>query len=212
MEIIKQLGHMLSVLIVLSFVASVIELKTLSFSGFLVMLVIFAIIIFVNLFAKKLTAVYFQAEEESAIWSIERFGFKKHKYFSKAVPIGIVLPILFLILSLGTVPWYASMQSDIKPGRYKQVKRGGLLSFVEMSENDFALISAAGIISSLVLAFFAYLVNAPIISRLAIQFAFFNMIPISHLDGAKIFFGNRNLYIVLAVITLIALAYSFLLV
>ncbi len=212
MDIVKQLGHIFSVLIVLSFVASIIEFKSLSFSSFLVMLIIFAIIIFVYLFSKKLTSLYFQAEEESAIWSIERFGFKKHKYFSKAVPVGIVLPILFLVLSLGSVPWYASFQSDIKPGKYKSVRRGGLLSFVQMSEGDFALISAAGIISSLVLAFFAYLVNAPIISRLAIQFAFFNMIPISNLDGAKIFFGNRNLWIVLAVITLIALAYSFLLV
>jgi len=212
MELKKQLGHIFSVLIVLSFIASVIELRALNLFGFFLMLLIFSIIIFIYIFSKKITAAYFNAEEETQIWSIERYGFKKHKYFSKEVPMGIIMPIVFLVLTLGSFPWYASFQSEIRPGKYKQIKKEGLLSFVEMSENDFALISAAGVVSTLILAFFAYLVNMPLISKIAIQFAFFNMLPISNLDGSKIFFGNRGLWLILAAITLIALAYSFFLV
>ena len=173
------------------------------------MLIIFAVIFFVSILSKKLTALYLQTEEESKIWGIQRYWFDKHHYFSREVPLGIILPILMLIISMGTLPWYASLQSEVKPLKHKAVRRSGLLSFTEISENDIALISVAGIASVLVLSLFAYLVNLPLLSRIAIHFAFFNMLPISSLDGARLFFGNKPLWIIMAVITLVALSYSF---
>ncbi len=212
MEIRKQLGHILSVLIILSFIAAFVEIGDLNWGSFTTLLIIFAVILFVYIAAKKLTALYLQTEEDSKIWSFQRYWFGKHHYFSREVPIGIILPILVLIISMGTLPWYASLQSEVKPLKHKSVRRDGLLSFTEISENDISLISAAGVASVLILSFFAYLVNLPLLSRIAIHFAFFNMLPISSLDGSKIFFGNKPLWIVLAIITLIALLYSFFLV
>jgi Zn-dependent protease len=49
-------------------------------------------------------------------------------------------------------------------------------------------------------------------SRLSIYFAFFNMIPISDLDGNKIFFGSLILWSFLAALVLIGLGYVFFLV
>ena len=41
-----------------------------------------------------------------------------------------------------------------------------------------------------------------------IWFVFFNLIPVSDLDGNKIFFGNNVLWVVLAIVSLIALGYT----
>jgi Zn-dependent protease len=213
MEIAKQLGHILSILIIISFIASVVEFQAISLAGFLVMAVIMGIIFFAYILTKKLTASYFRADEETRIWSIERYGLRPHHYFTKEVPLGVILPVIVLVLSLGTVPWYGCLQSDVKPNKYKQVRsKSSLLSFTALGDTDLALISASGIISSLVIAFFAYVINAPLLSKLAIHFAFFNMLPLGNLDGGRIFFGNRPLWMVMGVITLIALAYSFFLV
>ena len=43
-------------------------------------------------------------------------------------------------------------------------------------------------------------------------FAFFNMLPISELDGNKIFFGSIVFWSFLAILTLIGLGYAFLLI
>lgn len=211
-ELRKEIGHIFSVLIVLAFVAAIVEFQSLTLFGFGIMLIIFALILFVYICSKKIAAGYFQIDEESSIWGVDKYGLRKKQYFSKELPIGIILPILVLVLSLGRIPWYAVLQSDVKPSRFKSVRRGGLLSFSEISDNDLAFISASGILSVLVLSFFAYLINAPVISKLAIHFAFFNALPIGNLDGGRIFFGNKILWLFVAALTLIALAYSFFLV
>ena len=212
METIKELGQIISAWIIISFVGSIVEFQSLTFSGFFVMMLIFGIILFCYIIAKKFTGYYFSVDEESRIWSVKRYGVKAHQYFNNEVPMGIVLPILVLVLSLGTIPWYGCLQSDLKPRKHKQARKDGVLSFTELSDNDSAVISAVGIGSCLLIAFFAYILNLPLVSRLAIQFAFFNMIPFGQLDGTKILFGNRPLWMILSVITLIALAYSFFLV
>ena len=178
---------------------------------FYTILAVFCVII-INILAKKITSFYLDSEIEVGFWKVERYGFKPSQYFKKAIHAGIILPILVLIISMGTLPWYASLQSEVKPLSHKAVRRSGLLSFTEISENDLSLISAAGVASVLILSFFAYIVNLPLLSRIAIHFAFFNMLPISSLDGAKLFFGNKPLWFVLGIITLIALFYSFFLV
>ncbi|MEK6919179.1 MAG: hypothetical protein AABW73_04015 [Nanoarchaeota archaeon] len=212
METFKELGQVISAWIVLSFVGSVVEFQSLTFFGFFIMLIVFGLILFVYLLAKKLTGYYFSVDEESRIWSLKRYGFRAHQYFNNEVPLGIILPIVVLVLSLGTIPWYASLQSDLKPRKYKQVRKDGLLSFTNISDRDSAFVSAAGVFSCLLIAFFAYILNLPLVSRIAIQFSFFNMIPFGQLDGTKLFFGNRSLWMVLSGVVLVALAYSFFLV
>lgn len=212
MEIFKELGQIISVLIILSFAASIVEFQSLTFFGFFIMLIIFGLIIFCYILAKKLTGYYFSVDEESRIWSVKRYGVKAHHYFNNEVPLGIILPILLLVLSLGTFSWYGCLQSDIKPRKYKQARKDGVLSFTELSDSDSAFISFVGIAAVLLIAFFSYILNLPLLSKIAIHFAFFNMIPLGQLDGTKILFGNRPLWLALSAIVLVALAYSFFLV
>ena len=58
----------------------------------------------------------------------------------------------------------------------------------------------------------SYLLGYPDFARLNLYLAFFNMIPISDLDGNKIFFGSIVLWSFLATIVLIGLGLAFFLI
>ena len=109
----------------------------------------------------------------------------------------------------------ASLVFDVKAKAYHAAKRHGIYSFSEMTEEHIGKIAAAGIFVNLLLAFIFYFVGGDfgiLFAKLNIWFVFFNMIPLSDLDGNKIFFGNLVLWSFLAIVTLIGLGYTFLLV
>jgi len=201
------------------FVALVVALIVLSFSNafinldfFIKSLLIFAIILTIHVAAKKITAYYYEAEEETKIWTFQRYGLYTRSYFRTPIPIGIILSFILPILSYGNIPWFAVTESDIKPTIARAAKRHDFYSFTEMTEWHLALISAAGIASVLVLSIFAYLLNFPDLARAGIYFACFNMLPLGKLDGTRIFFGSRVLYAILALFCLVGLGYALLLV
>ena len=143
---------------------------------------------------------------------MERYGFKAHHYFKRPFPIGIFLPIIVSLVSAGRLFWMAAMTFDVKPKIYRAAKRHGLYSFSEMTEFHIGLIAAAGVLINLLAAVIGYFLGFSEFARLNIYFAFFNMLPISDLDGNKIFFGNIVLWSFLAIIVLIGLGYAFFLI
>lgn len=175
-------------------------------------LFIFAIILIVYITAKKLTAYYYEAEEETKIWSFKRYGLYERAHFKTSIPIGIILPFLLSILTFGYVKWFAVTESEIKPTKIRAVKRHDYYSYSEMTEWHIGLVSAAGIFACLILALIAYILNFSDLARASIYFACFNLLPIGKLDGTRIFFAHIVLWIVLAVISLIALGYALLLI
>jgi Zn-dependent protease len=127
------------------------------------------------------------------------------------------MPILMrvILFSFNGFTWMASLVFDVKAKAYHAAKRHGMYSFSEMTEEHIGKIAAAGIFANLFLAVLFYLIGGDfgtLFAKLNIWFVFFNMIPLSDLDGNKIFFGNIILWSFLAVITLIGLAATFLLV
>ena len=90
----------------------------------------------------------------------------------------------------------ASLVFDIKPHVYRAAKRHGLYSYSEVNESHIGTIAAAGVLTNLVFAVIGYLLGFAYFSKINIYFAFFNMLPISELDGNKIFFGNLLLWAV----------------
>jgi len=175
------------------------------------LLAIFSVFL-INILAKKITCFYLDSEIEIKIWEIKRYGFKPSSYFKRPFYAGILFPIIFSIVSLGNLIWMACLVFDVKPKIYKAAKRHGLYSYSEMTESHIGLIAAVGVIASLVFAVIGYLLGFSEFSRLSIFFAFFNMIPISDLDGNKIFFGSLVLWSFLAALVLIGLGYVFFLV
>jgi len=189
------------------------SLKSLSITG-LAILLIFSI----NIFAKKIAAYYFESEIEMKIWSIKRYGlfgahskgfFHPNREFKHPLMTGAFLPIITAAFSWGYVVWMACFNFDVKAKTYRTAKRHGFYSFSEMTESHIGFIAAAGILANLVFSIIGYFAGWELFSKLNIYYAFFNMIPLSDLDGNKIYFGEIILWSFLAVITLLGLAYVF---
>src|SRR3989338_1654728 len=148
------------------------------------------------------------------MWEINRYGFKPGSHFMKSFPAGAFFPIIIAAFSLGYLKWMACLVFDVKAKVYSAAKRYGIYNFSEMTEHHLGLIAASGILINLLLAVVGYLIGKGFedFVNLNIYYAFFNMLPISDLDGNKIFFGNIVLWSFLAIIVLIGLGYAFFLI
>ncbi len=189
----------------------IITLMICLFKGFDALLYTLLVVFFVflvNILAKKIACSYLDSKIEMRIWEIKRYGFKPSHHFKKPFYAGILFPIIFAIVSLGNLIWMACLVFDVKPKIYKAAKRHGLYSYSEMTEGHIGFIAAAGVVVSLVFAVIGYLMGFSEFSRLSIYFAFFNMIPLSDLDGNKIFFGSLILWSFLAALVLIGIVYA----
>lgn len=206
----KELVNIIVISIILAFSITLLSSSKL----FLIVLASIFAVILINLIAKKITAYFYESEVETRIWQFKRYGIKPSQHFKKEFAAGAFFPILirFILYPLGGFTWMASLVFDEKSRSYKAAKRHGMYSYTEISENEIAVIAGWGILSTLAFAVLGYLIGFTEFAKLSIWFAFFNMIPISELDGNKIYFGNKVLWSFLATITLIGLAYTFLLI
>lgn len=204
--------------IILAFTISLIQSTQL----FLSVLAAIFLVILVNTIAKKITGYYFEAEVETKLWEIERYGIigiltkglykhPSHK-LKQPLPIGAILPIIIKVISAGYLNWMASLVFDVKAKPYRSAKRHGFYSFTEMTEFHIGLIAAAGIVANLFFGIIGYLIGATEFAKLNIYYAFFNMIPFSNLDGNKIFFGSLIIWSFLASIVLIGIGFAFLII
>jgi Zn-dependent protease len=167
------------------------------------------IIISVYIFSRKIFAYSLDSGVEHELWFSQRFGFKTNRKFKKPIPLGIIAPLFFSIFSLGILKVPTLLTYETRALKSRTSKRFGHYSFKEMTEFHNALIGASGIISLLLLAIISYFLPLPeteILAKTAIYFAFFNLLPLSKLDGTQIFFGSRILYALLASITSILTA------
>lgn len=204
----KEIITILAAVLIIGISISLISTWTIFASTILAVFLVFS----VNILSKKIMSYYLDTEIEMKFWEIKRFWFSPRAAFKKAFPAGILMPIIISVLSLGNLMWLASLVFDIKPKIYKAAKRHGLYSFSEITEFQIGLIAAIGVFANLVFAIMGYLAGWTIFSQLNIWLAFFSLIPVSDLDGNKIFFGNLVMWSFLASITLIGLAFSFLLI
>ena len=204
----REITIMIAVAIVLAFVVSLLRSTEL----FLTTLLTLLIVILINGAAKKVSAFFLDCEIEIKLWEMKRYWYKKSHYFNKALPAGVIMPILIIVISYGYVYWLASLVFEVKQRVYRAAKRWGLYKFSEVTEYHTGWIAAWGVIANLIFAIIGYLVGYPEFARFSIYFAFFNLIPFSDLDGNKIFFGSMVLWSFLAAVTLIALGYAFLLI
>ncbi len=207
----KEIINLLVVIVVLSF--SVTLFGNLNLFPY-VLLSVF-LIVSLNSLAKKITSYYVDSEIDIRIWKVYQYGFKPKKHFKKPILAGLIFPIIISIITFGYVKWLGSLVFEVQPKVYRAAKKYGLYRFSEMTEAHIGLIAASGIVVNLFFAILGYLIGIPSemnFVRLSVFYAFFNMLPVSSLDGNKIFFGSVVLWSFLASITLIAMAYAFLLI
>lgn len=167
-----------------------------------------SLVILLNIFVKKIVAYKLDSEIEMRIWetNIKLPGNKNFRNF----PIGAFLPIISKIIffPFKSFVWMASLVFDVKPRIYRGAKRYGLYTFSEMTEYHLGLIAASGIVVSLISAIVGYFLGFPLFARLSIYYAFFNILPISELDGNRIFFGSLVMWSFLASLVLIGMLFA----
>lgn len=202
----KEIGIILITTIVLGFGITLFQ----NINVFLIGLLGIFIVILVNSIAKKITAFYLDSNIEIEIWEFKRFGAKPNQTLKKGFPAGLVIPLItrLIFYSLNGFLWMASLVFETKATKYRARKKHNLYSFSEMTEDHIGYIAAIGIGANLLFAILFYLVGLTSFAKYNVWFALFNMIPLSNLDGNKIFFGNYTLWAFLATVTLIALGYS----
>lgn len=170
------------------------------------------IILSVNTLVKKIAGHYFESDVKINIWEVKRYGWRPGNTFRKGLAAGIILPIFLKLITLGKFNWLACITFDVDAKVSRAAKRHDIYTFSELSEYHLGIIAAWGIFANIFLAIVAYLVGFPSemnFVKLSIYYAFFNLIPLSDLDGNKIFFGSTILWAFLASIVLLGLLFSF---
>lgn len=211
----KEIGQLITAVVILGFVSGFFELFTGDLNSFFIILGFSAIIIGVNILAKKIMASRLDADVEHEIWKMERFGLKTERHLNKSVLTGLIIPLFISIITLGSIKLMSILTYETRALKRRAAKRFGPYSFTEMTDYHNALVGSAGIIACLIITFITYwfpgdLLNT--LTKMSTFYAFFNLIPFSKLDGSQIYFGSRVLWSVLAVITLIFMLYALLLV
>jgi hypothetical protein len=173
-----------------------------------------AVIIIVNVAGKQLMAHMLDSDVEHRMWTWSRYGFRTDRHFKKPMPAGTIIPLLIALLTWGVVKPMTFLVYETKAKTSRAAKRFGFYSYAEMTDWHNALVGAAGIIAVLILSAVTYFLPGSLepLARLSAGYAFWNMLPISDLDGTQIFFGSRVLYATLGVITLIFALFAFLVV
>lgn len=167
------------------------------------------VVIAVNIFGKKLMANALDSDVDHHIFTLQRYGFKAHHKFKNEIPVGIIFPVIFALFSVGFLKVMTFLTYETRALKARAAKRFGPYSYTEITDWHNSLVGAAGISSMFILAIVSYFfpILAPLV-KLSIFYAFWNMLPISNLDGTQILMGSKVLYSTLGIITLIFTAYA----
>ncbi|MBU2522740.1 MAG: hypothetical protein KKE23_00420 [Nanoarchaeota archaeon] len=162
-------------------------------------------IVGVHVLGQKICATVFDSDTETSIWKMERFWFPQSRYFKTPIPTGLLIPLSALFISFGYFKFMTLITFEASPLPHK------IKPFSKITEYQLAIIALSGSIANMVIAFFSFLFGFNEFAMLNIYFAFFSLIPFSTLDGTKVFFGSRLLWLfsfsfVLALIILFEVA------
>ncbi|MBT3408467.1 hypothetical protein HN415_07325 [Candidatus Woesearchaeota archaeon] len=161
-------------------------------SNLLRMSILSFIILLIYQTSHKLIAKKYHAHSTFRIWSLQRWWFTKNAKFKKPFAAGIILPLFFSLISNGFLKFAAIGSSEITSIERKRIGK----KYKHISEHELAKIHLVGPFTILLLSLI--LIQFPgfdEIVKIAYTLSIFSMLPISGLDGAKIFFGSLPLYL-----------------
>lgn len=172
------------------------------------------IIILVYVFSKKLMASMLDSGVEHRVWGMTRFGLRLHWRLKEEIPMGIILPLLFSLFSIGYIKLCAILTYETTALKSRASMRFGPRSLSTITDWHNGIIGASGILSLLVLSAISYFLpwNLEFLAKIAAYYALANMIPFSNLDGTQILFGSKILWTTLAALSIIFAVYAFILV
>jgi len=166
-------------------------------------LIIFAVIILVNVIAKKIASHYLEVNSSVHIWDFRQYWFAESWKFAKPVPIGLLLPPVLIVFTYGTIKWLGMLQTEFEEKLTKLVRKRKPWSYPGLRDLDISLILLAGFVANIVLALVS-MKFSPQFAALALLYCFYNLIPIGKLDGFKLLMNNRALYVLTLVLLAVA--------
>lgn len=169
----------------------------------------FLIILSMNVFTKKIVGYFLETNVKTKFWSVYQWGFRKSSHFKINLPM-VWLPLILTLFTKGIFWWLAILQFDVEAKTERVSRKHGLYRFTQVTEWHIAWIAIWGIIANLALAIIGYISGFELFAKLNIYFAMGSIIPLSNLDGSKIFFSSRGLWITLFTILSIFFGWSFL--
>ncbi len=190
--------------------AAVILALTVSFKKteiFYPALLSFLIIISTNILTKKIIGFHFETDVKTKFWTWYQFGLRKDMHFKNPIPMAW-LPLLLILFTKGHLLWLGILEFDIKAKTERVAKRHGLYRFTEVTEWHMAWIVIWGLIANLILATIGYIAGYELFTKLSIYFIAWNIIPLNRLDGSKILYASRALWITIFIITAIVLGWG----
>jgi len=209
----NEIFSILSITLVLGTIWSLFE----TWELFLISCGVILAVILINVIAKKVIAFAFDSEIEINTWEWQRFffitkkrawGHKPHQKLKSLFPAGFFLPLILKLVSAGFMNWMACLTFEVKGTIYRTARRWGLYQYSEVTENEMAWIAFVGILANIFFAIIGYLIDAPLFAKINLIYAFYNSIPLSNLDGTKMFFGKQSLFWTSAIVTSIGLVLS----
>ena len=187
--------------------------------NFLKISLIVVIAALIHILAQKITAYKYKAIAEYKIWEIRqilfwtagkfpiKLEFGPFKITLSGLPAGIIISLLVAFLSLGKI-FFITVSSfavtSISPHRI------GIHRFKNVTELEEGIIAASGPIANLFFAFILHAINQDLFAQavfINLMFAIFSMIPISTLDGAKMFFGSLMLYFIVLIFIILSIIF-----
>jgi Zn-dependent protease len=146
------------------------------------------------------------------VWSIGRIGFAKSSHLPMKlfgalklnhIYLGIILPLLVSFLSDGNMYFVAVLSSIISVNPIYRLGK----SFEQLTEFEEAKIALSGPLSNILMAFIIKIFEISFLNDLMlvnIFVAISYMLPFPGLDGIKVLFGSRYLYLVSILFILIS--------
>jgi len=196
--------------IVIVILATIILALTVAFKDktiFFVATLSFLIILGLNVFVKKIVGYFFEIKIKTKFWSWYQYGFRTHSHFKKPIPM-LLLPLLLAIFTKGFLLWLGILVFDVEAKTERVAKRHGLYRFTEVTEWHIAWIAVWALIANLTIAIIAYIAGFELLTKLSIFYIAWSTIPLSNLDGSKIFFSSRALWAVVFTIAMIMLTWA----
>jgi Zn-dependent protease len=161
----------------------------------LILAFVFCLIIYtVHAFSQKFTANFYDHDVEFTYISMKKKIAEIRKTIT--IPIGPLLTLLITLISNGKFIFLILNSFNLKTNKTRRLGH----KWVNIKEFEEAQIALAGPLSNiLILILFKILTPlSGVFSRgmfIASTIAIFNMLPIPKVDGSRIFFGSRPLYV-----------------
>jgi Zn-dependent protease len=187
-----------SIILAALVIGYLISFKALSWQTFASGAGLALLMLFIHHLGQKFTALFYDCSTESRLWTVKQFSFAKSAHFRFDFPMWAMLPVFAVIFSFGLIKWLAVTTFEACPLPARVHRK-----YAELTEFDLGLIAVGGLFFNALLAIISQAFGYNEFAMLNLYFILFNLIPVSTLDGGKIFFGSVMLWVFSAVFAVI---------